>query len=102
MKKLFKKFKAADNAEAATTMVGVIVGLLITLMVVVLVFYNIVGSIDTTSIDSEIGEATTTPSDNATSNVLTQASTVFTIMPIIAIVIVAVVILSYVGRIGGG
>jgi len=101
MNKLFKKFKAGDKAEAAVGMVGVIVGILITLMVVVLVFYNIVGSIDTSSIDSEIGEATTTPSDNATSNVLTQAETVFTIMPIVCIVIVAVVILTYVSKIGG-
>ena len=77
-------------------MVGMIVGILVTLMIAVLIFYNIAASIDTTSIDADL---TGTPAANATDDTLDQAATFFTIAPIIAIVIVAVVILSYVGKI---
>jgi len=77
-------------------MIGAVVGILVTLIIAVLVFYNVAGSIDTTSIDEDL---TGTPALNATDDTLDQASTFFTIAPIIAIVIVAVIILKYVGDI---
>ena len=70
-------------------MVGAVVGILVTLIIAVLVFYNIAGSIDTTTID---GSLTGTPAANATDDTLSQAATFFSVAPIIAIVIVAVVI----------
>ena len=85
------------NDEADVKMVGAVVGILVTLIIAVLVFYNIAGSIDTTTIDASL---TGTPAKNATDDTLDQAATFFQIAPIIAIVVVAVVILSYVGRIG--
>ena len=94
--KLMKKF--LDNDHADVKMIGAVVGILITLIVAVLVFYNIAGGINTTTIDAGL---TGTPAANATDDTLTQAATFFQIAPIIAIVVVAVVILGYVSRIGG-
>jgi len=78
-------------------MVGAAVGLLITLIIVVLIYYNIAASINTTAVDALLPG---TPAGNATANINSQASTFFTIAPIIAIVIVAVVVIGYVQRIG--
>ena len=78
-------------------MVGAAVGLLITLIIVVLIYYNIAASIDHTAVDAKLAGTPTWNATNATNN---QASTFFTIAPIIAIVIVAVVIIGYVQRIG--
>jgi hypothetical protein len=78
-------------------MVGAAVGLLITLIIAVLVYYNVAASIDTTGIDALLPG---TPAANATNNINDQAATFFQIAPIVAIVIVAVVVLSYVSRIG--
>ena len=85
------------DQKADIKMIGAVVGILVTLIVAVLVFYNIAGSIDTTTIDAGL---TGTPAANATDDTLSQASTFFSIAPIIAIVVVAVVILGYVSRIG--
>ena len=85
-----------DEDKANVQMVGAVVGILVTLIIAVLVFYNVAGSIDATSIDEDL---TGTPAANATDDTLDQAATFFTIAPIIAIVIVAVIILKYVGDI---
>jgi len=85
------------DEKADVKMIGMVVGILVTLIIAVLVFYNIAASIDTTTIDADL---TGTPAANATDSTLDQAGTFFTIAPIIAIVIVAVVILGFVGRIG--
>jgi len=85
------------DEEADVKMVGAVVGIFVTLMIAVLVFYNIAGSIDATTTDSSL---TGTPTANATNDTLDQAATFFQIAPIIGIVIVAVVILGYVSRIG--
>ena len=85
-----------DN-HAQMAMVGQAVGLLITLIIVVLVYYNIAASIDTTSVD---GILPGSPARNATAAVNTQAATFFTIAPIIVLVIVAVVVIGYVKMIG--
>jgi hypothetical protein len=86
------------NNHAQMGMVGAAVGLLITLVIVVLIYYNIAASIDTTAIDAKLPG---TPAANATTQINNQAATFFTIAPIIAIVIVAVVVIGYVQRIGG-
>ena len=86
------------NEQANVAMIGAVVGILITLIIAVLVFYNVAGSIDTTTIDASL---TGTPSANATEATLDQAGTFFSIAPIIGVVAVAVVILQYVNKIGG-
>jgi len=88
------------NNQANVQMIGAVVGILITLIIAVLVFYNVAGSIDTTGIDGNFGGTNETPSANATEDTLDQAGTFFSIAPIIGVVAVAVVILGYVNRIG--
>jgi len=92
-----KSLYRSDDAD--TKMIGMVVGVLVTIIISVLIFYSIAGSIDTTDIDSNIGNTNTTYAANATDDTLDQASTFYAIAPIIAIVVVAVVILGYVSRI---
>ena len=90
MRKLF------ENKEADTRMITLVIGIMITLAISVLIFYNIMGNIDTTSIDADL---TGTPAANATGEVLDQAEVFYTLAPLIVIVIVAVVIIGYVSKI---
>jgi len=101
-----KSLRADDNADVK--MIGGVVGILVTLMISILVFYNIAASIDSSSVDTDLqqtglaGGAAThnyTYAANATGDILDQTATFFTIAPIIAIVVVAVLILQYVGKI---
>jgi len=115
-----KKFISNENADVR--MVGMVVGLLITIIISVLIFYNIAGSMDYTTANENVAENVygltdgvgtdlngtssdweqfnaTVPASNASDENLDQAATFFQIAPIIAIVIVAVVILGYVSRI---
>lgn len=98
---------ADEKADVKT--IGAAVGILITLMIAILVLYNIAGAIDPHTLDQTWGNTHTgdqgavayniTPSQNATNATLDQAATFFTIAPIIVIVMIAVVILKYVGMI---
>lgn len=97
MKNKLKKLLKNKDADVKT--IGAAVGLLITLMISILVVYNIAGSVDTTTIDADIGLANNIPSANATNAALDQTATFYTIAPIIVIVMIAVVILKYVGMI---
>jgi len=71
--------KLLENKAGSVQMIGAVVGILITLIIAVLVFYNVAGSIDTTGIDADL---TGTPSANATDDTLDQAGTFFSIAPI--------------------
>ena len=92
--------KLLKNTEGNVKMIGAVAGILIMLIVSILVFYNVMVSIDYTDVDSNIGAAHTQEALNASNATMNQAATFFTIAPIVAIVIVAVVILGYVSRIG--
>ena len=99
--------KMHDHAQMA--MVGAAIGLFITLIIAIILYYNIASAIDTTAIDANfnkdvVGWAGTNgsrPAYNATTGINDQAATFFTIAPIVGIVIVAVVVIGYVQRIGG-
>jgi hypothetical protein len=86
------------NKSAQAGMVGIALGILITIIIGALVYYSIAGSIDTTSIDAKLDG---TPAGNATTAANNQASTFFTLAPLLAIVVVAIVVIGYVNRIGG-
>ena len=91
------------NKEANVQMIGGVVGILVTLIIAVLVFYNIAASIDASDADTDIAaniDANRADAANATVATLDQSATFFTIAPIIAIVVVSVVILGYVAKIG--
>jgi len=98
--------KLLTNNHADAKMIGSVVGLLITIIIAVLVLYSIAGGIDTTTVDQDLpgyhnATSGNTDATNATDDILDQSATFFQIAPIIAIVVVAVVILGYVGKIGG-
>jgi hypothetical protein len=85
------------NRKGYTAMVGGLVALLITIIVGILVYWQLSGSITLTS------DTANTSRDG----VNTMASTVFSLLPIIALVVVASIILAVVmgfgrGRGGGG
>ena len=104
--------KFLKNEHADIKMIGMVIGLLVTLLIAIMVIYNIAGSLDPEALDAKsFGRTSTggttagneqmnqTPAGNSTTPILDQSATFFTIAPIIAIVVVAVVILSYVGKI---
>lgn len=90
-----------QNKDADIRMIGAVIGIMVTLLIGILVFYNVTTSLDHTTIDAEFGPTSATPAWNASNATLDHAATFFQVAPIIGIVIVAVVVLGYVGRIGG-
>lgn len=99
-----------NDDKANVKMVGSVVGLLVMIIISVLVFYNMAASVaqNQDALDDDVAGAmgkgtwpatNTTEAGNATDDILGQTATFFTIAPIIAIVIVAVVILGYVSKI---
>jgi len=82
--------KLTEGAYAA--LVGAVVSVLVTIIVGILVYYKVVGSI------SGIGTAGFT----ALGNINTTANTVFTLAPIVGIVMIAGIILAVVMNFGRG
>ena len=88
-------------------MVGAAIGLLVTCLIAVIVFYNIQAStVNTfpngnTTLYGAYRSGLYNASHNASGQIGSQAATFFTIAPIVSVVIVAVVVIGYVARIGG-
>ena len=89
----------AHNKEGETKVVTMVISFLMVLGISVLIFYNIMASIDTTTIDANFGGTNMTPALNGTTEVLDQAATFYQVAPILAIVIIAVVIIAYVKKV---
>ncbi len=85
-----RKAKFAENEKADARMVGILVAVLVIITIGMLVFYEISNSIKITS----------TAGKTAHSNVNNTAVTVFTLAPIVAIVLVASIILGVVTSFG--
>jgi len=86
MRKLFR------NKQAYTKVVGGLVALLLTIIVGVLVFWEVNDSITLSSSDANTSRNETTD----------MASTVFALLPLVALVVVASIILAVVMGFGGG
>ena len=69
------------NDEADVKMIGAVVGILITLIIAVLVFYNIAAGIDAEAVDDDLWHEGYSPASNATNDTLDQAATFFQIAP---------------------
>jgi len=93
IKKNMKFFKKMDD-HAYAGMVGAVVAVLVSIIVGILVYYKIAGSISPVGIPAA-GLA-------AMGNVNTTANTVFTLSPIVAIVMIAGIILAIVSNFGKG
>jgi len=94
------------NTQATVQDIGAAVAILVTIMVSVLVVFNIAASINANDVDTNLqtalGEGTdVTFAQNATKDTLDQTATFYTIAPLVVVVLIAVVILSYVMQIGG-
>jgi len=99
-----RKFLKNTLADVGT--IGAAVAILVTIMVSILIVYNIAASIDANDIDTSLQSALGEGRDvifaqNATKDTLDQSATFYTIAPLIVVVLVAVVILGYVIQIGG-
>ena len=94
------------NTQATVQDIGAAVAILVTILVSVLVVFNIAASINANDVDTNLqtalGEGTdVTFAQNATKDTLDQTATFYTIAPLVVVVLIAVVILSYVMQIGG-
>jgi len=92
MKANKKALDIVENKAAYTKVVGGLVALLLTIIVGVLVFWETNDAIT-------LGTPAANTSRNATT---TMASTVFSLLPLVALVIVASIILGVVLGFGGG
>ena len=97
--------------------IGMAVAILVSIIVAVVIVYNMAGAMDVSNVDNTIqsnlidivadtaesadGAHNYTIAGNATVDILDQSATFFTIAPLVVVVLVAVVILSYVMQIGG-
>jgi len=94
--------KLLRNDRADMNMILAAIIMAITLAIGLIVIYNVVGSIDASTIDTTIRtfqgeeENGTGPMGNATSDLVTNINTFYTVGPIALIVVAAVGILSYV------
>ena len=92
MKANQKVMEIKSNKNAYAKIVGQLVALLITIIVGIMVFWSISGGITLTSDAANDSRNTTT----------TMASTVFGLLPIIALVVVGAILIGIVLRFGGG
>ena len=94
--------KLLQNKHADMNMILAAIIMAITLAIGLIVIYNVMGSLDADTIDTTIrayqGEDDngTGPMGNATSDLVTNVNTFYTVGPIALIVVAAVGILSYV------
>jgi len=86
-----RKFRLIDNNLAYTKVVGGLVALLLTIIIGVLVFWNVSDSITMESAEASESKNRTTE----------MAKTVLNLLPIVAIVVVAAIILGVVLTFGG-
>ena len=87
-----RKMKILEDDKADVRMVGLLVSTLVIIVIGLLVYWQISEAIDITNADGR----------TAWGNVNTTANTVFTLAPIIAIVLIASIILAAVSGFGAG
>ena len=85
--------KFLPNKKADMNLILSAIVIAIVLAVSVLIVYNIIGTVDTSEIDSDFSG---TPALNSTTNLLDNTNTFYSIAPILLIIVSAVAILSYV------
>ena len=97
MKKLKK---ILYNEEGDMNMILAAIVMAIVFAIGIIIVYNVLGSLDVSTIDSNLqtalDDSATTPAANATDDLITNVNTFYTVGPIALIVVAAVGILSYV------
>lgn len=82
-----------QNREADVNMILAAVVMAIGLAIGIIIAYNVIGSLDTSTIDAGLTGA---PAASATSSLINSTGTFYTVAPIALIVVAAVAILGYV------
>jgi len=88
-----KEFKSDENAAVGMIIMGALI--LVLSIIIIPVFYRIASSTDTTSIDADLQSDTinfsntSTPSANATDDILSIGNSVMSLNPLAALVAVA-------------
>ena len=85
--------KILKNKEGDMNMVLTAVVVAITLAIGIIITFNVLAAVDTTTIDASLDG---TPAANASGDLQTNVETFYTVAPIILIVLAAVGILGYV------
>ena len=88
--------KLLNNNHADLNMVLTAIVIAITLAIGLIITFNVLAALDTTTVDASFGDANETPAANATTDLQTNIETFYTVAPIILIVLAAVGILGYV------
>jgi len=82
------------NKDADMSMILSAIVMAIVFAIGIIIVFNVLASVDTTSIDANFAGGT--PAANSTQDLLTNVETFYTVGPIALIVVAAVGILSYV------
>ena len=91
---ILKLRKVSDNEKANVDMVltAVIAGVMFAIAIPII--FSVMAGIDTSAIDGNVHLATSTPAQNASTNLLSNVETFFTIGPIYIVVVAAVGIIA--------
>jgi multidrug resistance efflux pump len=84
--------KILKNKQGYAQVVGTLIALLVVIAIGAMIFFQILGSFDTTP---------GTPAANVSDDVSDMGSTIFGLLPIIALVVVAAIIIGVVVGMGG-
>lgn len=88
------------NEDGDMNMILAAIVMAIVFAIGIIIVYNVIGSLDVSTIDSSIqtalSDTAATPTLNATEDLITNVNTFYTVGPIALIVVAAVGILSYV------
>ena len=90
------KFIMEDNAEIPIAMIGVVIGLAVSIIIGVLVFYKINGSLTMSARYGASGDNY----NSSRAGINSSAQTTFTLLPIIAIILIASFMIGIVTKFG--
>ena len=91
-----QKFIKSEDAQIGVGMIGGLVALLITIIVGILIYWQLSGSIDPNVDYINANNDSNAAINSSVSGVNSMSSTVFSLLPIIALVVVASIILGVV------
>ena len=98
MKANSKHIMKDNKASAPIAMIGIVIGLAVSIIIGVLVFYKINGSL---TMSARYG-ASGTVYNNSRTAINNSAQTTYTLLPIIAIILIASFMIAIVTRFGSG
>jgi len=89
---MLRNFKDDNKGNVDMILTAVIAGVMFAIAIPII--YSVLGGVDYTSVDANLGATNVTPALNASENLLTNLNTFFTIGPIYLVVVAAVGIIA--------